>query len=62
MDRELVWIEKERFEGWVCSDCGWQFTASGPLVRGSIEEMIRAFERERDEAFEAHVCAEHPKR
>jgi rubredoxin len=45
MDRELVWIEKERFEGWACSACGWEFRASRPLVRGTIEEMTCAFER-----------------
>ena len=62
MGRELVWVEKERFEGWACSACDWEFRASGPLVGGTIEEMKRAYERERDEAFKAHVCAQHPKR
>jgi hypothetical protein len=57
MGRELVWVKKERFEGWACSACGWQFTASGPLVGETIEEMKREFERERDEAFKAHACA-----
>jgi hypothetical protein len=61
MGRELVWVEKERFEGWACSVCGWEFRASGPLVGGTIEEMKRNYERERDEAFGAHVCAKHPK-
>ena len=61
MGRELVWVEKERFEGWACSACGWEFRASGPLVGGTIEEMKRNYERERDEAFGAHACAKHPK-
>jgi len=61
MGRELVWVEKERFEGWACSACGWEFRASGPLVGGTIEEMKRNYERERDETFGAHVCAKHPK-
>jgi rubredoxin len=60
MARELVWVEKERFEGWACSACDWEFRASGPLVGDTIE-MKRNFERERDEAFKAHVCARHLK-
>jgi hypothetical protein len=62
MGRELVWVEKERFHGWACSACGWEFRASGPLVGETIEEMKRAYERERDEAFKVHVCAKFPKR
>ena len=46
MDRELVWVEKERFQGWVCSVCGWQFKGLGPLVGNTIEEMKRGFERD----------------
>jgi hypothetical protein len=61
MGRELVRVKKERFEGWACSACGWEFRASGPLVGDTIEEMKRAYERERDEAFKAHVCARHQK-
>jgi len=61
MGRELVWVEKDRFQGWVCSACGRKFRASGPLVGDTIEEMKRHYERERDEAFEAHACAKHPK-
>jgi hypothetical protein len=62
MDRELVWVEKERFQGWVCSVCGWQFKGLGPLVGNTIEEMKRAFERQRGEEFKAHMCAKPPKR
>jgi hypothetical protein len=62
MSRELLWVKKERFEGWVCSVCGWEFKASRRLVGDTIEEMKRNYERERDEAFEAHACAERPKR
>jgi hypothetical protein len=62
MDRELVWVEKERFQGWGWSVCGWQFKGLGPLVGNTIEEMKRAFERQRDEEFKAHMCAKPPKR
>jgi rubredoxin len=62
MGRELVWIEKERFEGWACSACGWEFRALRPLVGDTIEEMKLHFERERDEAFKTHACNKYPKR
>jgi hypothetical protein len=62
MARELIWVEKEHFHGWVCSACGWKFTSSGPLIGKTIDEMKRVYGRQRDEAFKAHVCAQHPKR
>ena len=54
MARELVWVEKERFQGWVCSACGWEFKSPGPLVGDTIEEMKRAYERQCAEGFTAH--------
>jgi len=60
--RELVWVEKERFHGWACSMCAWEFKTSGPLIGDTIDEMKRNYERQRDEEFNAHVCAKHPKR
>jgi len=61
MTRELLWIEKERFQGWACSACAWKFETSGPLVSNTIDEMKRAYERQRDKAFKAHVCSKYPK-
>jgi len=61
MGRELVWVKKELFQGWACSACAWEFGASGPVVGKTIEEMQRDYERQRDEEFKAHVCAQHPK-
>jgi len=58
--REIVWVERERFEGWACSNCAWIFKGSGPLGEGSIEEMKRQYEADRDKAFRSHVCVEHP--
>jgi len=60
--RELVWVEKERFHGWACSMCAWEFKTSGPLSGDTIDKMKRNYERQRDEEFNAHVCAKHPKR
>jgi hypothetical protein len=31
-------------------------------IGNTLEEMKRAYERQRDEAFKAHVCAKHLKR
>jgi hypothetical protein len=53
---ESYWVATASFRGFGCSECGWVFTVSGPLVGDTIEEMKRAFERERDEAFKACVC------
>jgi hypothetical protein len=61
MARELVWVEQERFQGWACAACAWEFRASGPLVGNTIEEMKSTYEQQRDEEFKAHVCARHPK-
>jgi hypothetical protein len=61
MPRELVWIEGQRFQGWVCSKCAWLFDPSGPPVGNSLNEMKENFERRRDKDFAAHVCSEHPR-
>ena len=62
MARELVWVEKERFQGWACSACAWEFKSSGPLIGNTIDEMKQNYERQRDEEFAAHVCGRYPKR
>jgi hypothetical protein len=59
--RKLVWVEIERFHGWACSSCEWEFKSSGPLIGNTLEEMKRNYERRRDEEFNAHVCAEQKK-
>ena len=48
MAHELIWVEKDRFQGWTCSVCGWEFKSSGPLVGNTIDEMKLAYERQRD--------------
>jgi hypothetical protein len=61
MGRELVWIEKQRFIGWGCSECAWVFNPSNPPVGRSFDEMVRNFELQREKEFTLHVCAEHPR-
>ena len=59
--RELIWIDKDRFRGWGCSECGWVFNPSGAPTGKSFDQMMRNFELQRDNEFTAHVCPEHPK-
>jgi hypothetical protein len=57
--RELVWVERQNFQGWACTGCAWVFNPSGPPAGHSLEEMKQNFERERNKEFAAHVCAQH---
>jgi hypothetical protein len=59
--RKLVWVERQNFQGWACTECAWVFNAVGPLVGKSIEEMKMHYEQQRDKEFAAHVCAAHPR-
>jgi hypothetical protein len=58
MNRELIWIEQERFRGFGCSQCGWRFKASSVALSASFDEMMRNFELQRDKEFKSHVCAD----
>ena len=55
--RKLVWVERTNFQGWACTECGWVFNASWPLVGTTIDEMKTKFGEERDKEFASHVCA-----
>ena len=61
MQRKLVWIEEQRFLGWGCSECAWEFNPIGAPVGKSLDEMKQNYERRRDKDFEAHVCTKHPR-
>ena len=61
MQRYLVWIEDQRFQGWGCSECAWVFNPSGPPTGKWLDEMKQNYERQRDKDFAAHVCTEHPR-
>ena len=61
MRRELIWVERQNFQGWACTECAWAFNPSGPLVGGSIVEMMAIYKRQRDKEFTSHVCAKHPR-
>jgi hypothetical protein len=59
--RKLVWVERQDFQGWACSECAWAFNPSGPLVGKSIDEIKMRYEQQRDKEFASHLCAEHPR-
>jgi hypothetical protein len=61
MRRELIWVERRNFQGWICSECAWAFNPSGPLIGESLDKMKRHYQEQRDNEFKSHVCAEHPK-
>jgi hypothetical protein len=60
MSRRLVWIERDRFRGFGCSECGWRFKPSDKPAGTSFDEVMRNFELLRDKEFASHVCAGHP--
>ena len=57
--RKLVWIEKQNFQGFGCSECNWVFKPSGAPLHESLDEMKQKYEGQRDKEFAAHVCAKH---
>jgi hypothetical protein len=58
--RKIIWIKSAKSELWSCSRCAWAFKPSGPPHGNSLDEMMQNFERQRDQQFASHVCAEHP--
>lgn len=61
LPRKLIWVEKERFRGFACSECSWRFDSSAAPTGKSFEEMMGNFELQRDKEFTSHVCADHPR-
>jgi hypothetical protein len=62
MARKIIWVATESFRGYGCSECGWVFTASGPLVGDTIDELKQQYESQRDSEFAAHPCVDHPRK
>jgi hypothetical protein len=54
MPRTLVW--NDTLQGFGCSECGWMFRPTGPLVAKSLNEMKADYEAQRDKEFANHVC------
>ena len=58
---EMVWVKRENFVGWACSQCAWEFTPSKIPIGNTIAEIKQSYERERDKEFASHVFAGHPR-
>jgi len=59
--RELLRVERQDFQGWVCSECAWVFKPSGPPADESIDEMKSHYKEQRDKEFAAHICWKYPR-
>jgi ribosomal protein L37AE/L43A len=59
--RRMEWVQTAQMEAWTCSECLWTFHPVGPPVGDSIEEMKQDFERQRDNEFACHACADRPR-
>jgi hypothetical protein len=55
--RKAVWVAKEGFEGWGCSECAWVFSPSGKPVGKSLDEMKQNFQMQLSEELASHACA-----
>jgi hypothetical protein len=60
--RELVWVEIERFHGWACSACAWEFKSLGPLVGNTLEEMKETMSDGATKSSTRMCTPKHPKR
>jgi rubredoxin len=56
--RKLVWVEKETFKGWGCSECAWVFNPSAPPIGESLDAIKRNSELQFTQEFATHPCAE----
>jgi len=59
--RKMTWVKSAHSELWACSQCAWAFKPSGPPRGTTLDEMMQNFERQRDQEFASHVCAQHPR-
>ena len=59
MARSSVWTTTRTFQGWTCSDCGWNSPVPTLL---STPEARSAYDRLSLAKFREHECAEHPGR
>lgn len=57
--KKMIWVKSEHSELWSCSRCAWAFKPSGPPRGTSLDEMMQNFERQRDQEFASHVCADY---
>jgi hypothetical protein len=57
MARNLIFVKKPNFEGFGCSECNWVYKPMSTALAGeSLEDLMKKYERERDNEFAAHGC------
>jgi len=52
MNKRLIWVDSDDFNGWCCSCCTWGMTA--PILESTVACL--AFNRVAQEDFERHAC------
>ena len=52
MNKHLIWIDGDDFNGWCCSQCTWGMTA--PRLESTVAALT--FNRVAQEDFEKHAC------
>ena len=57
--RKLVWVEGQKVAGWGCSNCAWVFHPSDFPSGKSLDELTAHAQRQLDNEFASHDCAEH---
>ena len=60
--RHVVFVSDLNKSGWKCSDCEWVFQPSRSMAGRTLAEIRQNFDRDLEEKFIEHVCAEHPKK
>jgi len=59
MARWISWVSNDRFSGWTCSDCGWDYALPSLLADPQAKA---AFDRLAAAKFRAHACSEYSMR
>jgi len=57
MERKLIEIRQDHFQGWVRSQCGHVFVTLDCVLAGlTLDEIIRHYKIMREQAFAKHIC------
>jgi hypothetical protein len=60
--RKLAWVEGQKVAGWGCSNCAWVFHPFDCPTGDTLDEWAAYAQRQLDNDFDSHNCAEHPRR
>jgi hypothetical protein len=56
-DRRLIWIERQGFWGWGCSECSWVFNPHEPAGK-SFNEVMKNTMPQCELEFALHICTD----